>query len=61
MPELTPEQQEAREKGLQLVARIEHLYQTDEGFRRWYHAGIDDIEAGRVVTWSHEQGWSESA
>jgi hypothetical protein len=53
-----PENTEAREKGQQLVARIEHLYQTDEGFRHWYHEGIDEIEAGHFVTFS-ENGWEE--
>lgn len=52
------EAREASEKGLRLVARIEHLYQTDEGFRRWYQEGIDEIEAGHVVTFS-EDGWNE--
>jgi len=55
---LSPEDREAQEKGLQLAARIEHLYQTDEGFRRWYHKGIDDIEAGHTVAFS-EDGWKE--
>lgn len=55
---LSPEEREAREKGLQLAARIEQLYQADEGFRLWYHKGLDDIEAGRTVTFS-ENGWSE--
>lgn len=55
---LSPEDREAQEKGLQMAARIEHLYQTDEGFRLWYHKGIDDIESGRTVTFS-EDGWKE--
>lgn len=55
---LSSEDREAHEKGLQLVARIEHLYQTDEEFRRWYQEGIDEIEAGQFVTFS-EDGWQE--
>lgn len=55
---LSPEDREAREKGLALTARIEYLYRTDEGFRRWYHEGIDEIEAGHFVTFS-EDGWKE--
>jgi hypothetical protein len=56
--DLSPEDKVAREKGLQLVARIEHLYQTNEGFQRWIQAGIDDIEAGRTTVFS-EDGWKE--
>lgn len=55
---LSAEDREAREKGLALAAHIEHLYRTDEGFRRWYHEGIDEIEAGHFVTFS-EDGWKE--
>lgn len=55
---LSPEDGEACEKGLALVARIDHLYRTDEGFRRWYHEGIDEIKAGNFVTFS-EDGWKE--
>jgi hypothetical protein len=47
--DLSPEDKDAREKGLQLVTHIEHLSQTDEGFQRWIQEGIDDIEAGRTV------------
>ena len=52
------QEREARQKGLQLAARIERLYQTDEEFRKWYHEGIDDLEAGRFVTFSAD-GWKE--
>ncbi len=55
---LSAEDREARERGLALAAHIEHLYRTDEGFRRWYHEGIDEIEAGNFVTFS-EDGWKE--
>ncbi len=50
------EEREAREKGLQLVARIEQLYHTDEELRHWYPEGIDEIESGHFVTFS-EDGW----
>lgn len=56
--ELSPENREARAKTLQLAANIEHIYRTDEGFRRWYHEGIEEIEAGHFVTFS-EDGWKE--
>lgn len=55
---LSAEDRKAREKGLALAAHIEHLYRTDEGFRRWYHEGIDEIKAGNFVTFS-EDGWKE--
>ena len=55
---LSSEDREAREKGLQLAARIEHLYQTDEEFQCWYQEGMDEIEAGHFVTFS-EDGWQE--
>lgn len=56
--ELSPEDREARKKGLALVARIEHLMQTDEGFRDWFQEGFDEIAAGHFVTFS-EEGWKE--
>lgn len=56
--DLSPEDKEAREKGLQLVVRIEQLCQNDERFRQWIQEGIDDIEAGRTITFS-EDGWKE--
>jgi hypothetical protein len=56
--DLSAEDKDAREKGLQLVTHIEHLSQTDEGFQRWIQEGIDDIEAGRTVLFS-EDGWKE--
>ncbi len=46
---LSAEDQTSREKGLALVARMEHLAQTDERFRQWLQVGIDQIEAGQVV------------
>ena len=55
---LSAEDREAREKGLALAAHIEYLYRTDQEFRRWYHEGIDEIEAGHFVTFS-EDGWKE--
>jgi hypothetical protein len=55
---MSAEDREAREKGLALAARIEYLYQTDTEFRRWYHEGIDEIEAGHFVTFS-EDGWKD--
>jgi len=55
---ISAENREVREKGLALAARIEHLYRTNQGFRRWYHEGIDEIEAGHFVTFS-EDGWKE--
>jgi len=56
--ELSPEDREARKKGLALVARIEHLMQTDEGFHDWFQEGFDEIAAGHFVTFS-EEGWKE--
>src|SRR5450755_1125702 len=55
---LSEEDREARRKGFRLVARMEHLAQTDEGFRRWLQVGFDQIEAGESVTFS-EDGWEE--
>jgi hypothetical protein len=45
---LSPEDRDARAKGLALVARFEHLVETDEGFRRWLQAGLDQVQAGQV-------------
>ena len=56
--ELSPEDREARKKGLALVARIEQLMQTEEGFRDWFQEGFDEIAAGHFVTFS-EEGWKE--
>src|SRR5258708_4927416 len=56
--ELSPEDLAARKKGLALVARIEQLMQTDEGFRDWFQEGIDQIEAGQFVIFD-ENGWHE--
>ena len=56
--ELSPEDREAREKGLQLVAHIERQMQTDEGFRTWFQEGFDEIAAGHFITFS-EDGWKE--
>jgi hypothetical protein len=56
--DLSPEDREAREKGLQLVAHIEYLSRTSEEFRHWIQEGIDDIEAGRTAIFS-EDGWKE--
>jgi hypothetical protein len=53
---MIPQDLELQRKGLQLAAHIEHLYQTDETFRHWYQAGIDDIESGRVVTLVYRNG-----
>jgi uncharacterized phage-associated protein len=55
---LSKEDREAREKGLRLVARLEHLAQTDSGFRRWLQVGFDQVEAGQVVAVG-EDGWEE--
>ena len=46
---ITAEDREARDKGLQLVVRLENLAKTDEGFRRWLQVGFDQVEAGQVV------------
>lgn len=56
--ELSPEDREARKKGLALVARIEQLMQTEEGFNDWFQEGFDEIAAGHFVTFS-EEGWKE--
>jgi len=55
---LSAEDQEAREKGLQLVARLEHLAQTDAGFRAWLQVGLDQIASGQYVTYG-EDCWEE--
>ena len=55
---LSAEDKEAREKGLQLVAHIEQLAQNDEGFRRWLQVGFDQITAGEFVTFN-EDDWKE--
>jgi hypothetical protein len=55
MSDLSPEDQEARRKGLAVVARMEHLAQTDEGFRRWLMIGIEQIEHGECVTFEIDQ------
>jgi len=55
---MSAEDRVAQEKGLALAAHIEHLYRTDQEFRRWYHEGIDEIEGGHFVTFS-EDGWKE--
>ena len=52
------EDKELREKGLRLVAQLENLAQTDEGFRRWLQVGFSQVEAGHVVAAS-EDGWEE--
>lgn len=57
--QLSPEDREAREKGLALVARIVQLMQTDEGVRDWFQEGYDEIQAGHFVTFS-EEGWKEA-
>jgi hypothetical protein len=54
---LSQEDQIARVKGLALASRFGQLYQTDAGFRAWYHEGLDEITAGRFVVFS-EDGWS---
>lgn len=46
---LSPQELEARRKGEVLVARIECLAQTDEGFQRWLQDGFDEVQAGQVV------------
>lgn len=56
--ELSPEDREARKKGLALVAHIAQLMQTEEGFRDWFQEGFDEIAAGHFVTFS-EEGWKE--
>lgn len=55
---MSAEDREAREKGLKLVARLERLAQTNEGFRRWLRVGFDQVEAGQVVAVG-EDGWEE--
>lgn len=51
---LSPEDREAQKKGLALVAHIERLMQTDEGFYDWFQEGFDEIESGHFVTFSEE-------
>ena len=55
---LSAEDKKAQEKTLQLAARIEHLFETDEGFRGWLQIGFDQVEAGDMVTFD-ENGWQE--
>jgi hypothetical protein len=55
---LSPEDKEARAKGLALVARFEYLIETDEGFRRWLQTGLDQAEAGEVFAFD-ESDWKE--
>jgi uncharacterized phage-associated protein len=56
--QMTAEDREAREKGLQLVARLEQLVQTDQGFCTWLQVGFDQIESGQTVTFGID-GWEE--
>ena len=56
--ELSPEDREARKKGLALVGHIAQLMQTDEGFHDWFQEGFDEIATGHFVTFS-EEGWKE--
>lgn len=56
--QLSREDREAREKGLKLVARLERLAQTEDGFRRWLQVGFDEAESGQVVAVG-EDGWEE--
>lgn len=57
---MTPQDLESRRKGLQLVARVEYLYETDEGFQRWYQQGVDEVEADQIVTLIFKNGkWEE--
>jgi hypothetical protein len=55
---LSPEDREERLKTLQLAADLENLYENDGSFRHEILKGIEDIQSGRVVTFS-EDGWSE--
>jgi uncharacterized phage-associated protein len=55
---MSAEDKEARDKGLQLVTRLERLAKTDEGFRRWLQVGFDQVEADQVVA-LREDGWEE--
>ncbi len=55
---LSPEDRKARKKGLAMVAHIEQLMQTENGFRDWFQEGFDEIAAGHFVTLS-EEGWKE--
>lgn len=55
---MSTKDQEARDKGLQLVARLEQLAQTDPSFRNWLQVGFDQIASGQSVTYC-ESGWKE--
>lgn len=55
---MSAEDKALRERGLRLVALMEQLAQTDEGFRRWLQIGFDQIETGQVVA-ANEGGWEE--
>lgn len=55
---LSAKDTEAREKGFQLVAHMEHLAQNDGEFHRWLQIGFDQVETGEVVTFD-EDGWKE--
>ena len=47
-----------RDKGLQLVARMENLARTNEKFRNWLQIGFDQAEAGQVIALV-EGSWEE--
>ncbi len=53
---LSPEDRESREKGLALLAHIEHRVETDEEFRRWIQDGIDQADAGQLFAFN-ENMW----
>jgi uncharacterized phage-associated protein len=55
---MSAEDRALRERGLRLVAQMEQLTQTDEGFRRWLQIGFDQEEAGQVIAVG-EDGWEE--
>lgn len=55
---LSEEDKEAQEKGSQLLAQMEHLFDTDESFSNWLQIGLDQIEAGETVTFD-ANGWQE--
>lgn len=53
---LSAEEREAREKGLQLVAQLEQRVQSDPEFRRQLQIGFDQVEDGQTVFFGGD-GW----
>lgn len=52
------EDRRERDKGLQLVAKMENLAATNDKFRSWLKVGFDQAEAGQVIALV-EGSWEE--